>query len=179
MVFGCALLTTELGAQPAEGKAAPGEEDAVATEIQTLERQIESELVKLATGDCTVACLALESMVRAADRLCELAPGPKCDDAKSKVADAKRRVNQSCPECEASRSEQAVTPDQPAPPEPVDMASEDEPAPASPPAEEARGGCAACAINGQRDASIALLAALAALGLTLLRRRRSGFAPRR
>ncbi|MBW2453583.1 MAG: hypothetical protein JRI68_03695 [Deltaproteobacteria bacterium] len=163
--MGCFLFAAEANAQPVEDEAA--------AEIQTLERQIESEFADLATGDCTVACLALESMLRATERLCELAPGPKCEDARNKVADAKRRVSESCPDCEASHEEQAVTPVPPTPAEPASMGDDDETADAAgPPAEEARGGCAACAIGRRPDAPGALLAGLLALGLTLWRRRR-------
>ncbi len=165
MVLGCVLSAAEGSAQPAEDEAA--------AEIQTLERQIESELINLATSDCTVACLALESMVRATDRLCELAPGPRCEDARNKVADAQRRVSESCPDCEASRREQTVPPQPPPSAQPTALGGDEESVDAAaPPAEEARGGCAACAIGRRPDGPGALLATLLALGLTLWRRRR-------
>lgn len=165
LVMGWLLCAAEASAQPVADEAA--------AEIQTLERQIEAEFTNLATGDCTVACLALESMQRATERLCELAPGAKCEDARAKVADAKRRVSESCPDCAASHEEQAVTPVPPTPADPPSMGDDEPRAEATaPPAEEARGGCAACAVGGRQDGELALLGGLLALGLTLARRRR-------
>ncbi len=58
-------------------------------------------------GSCSIACRALASMRRSADRLCELAPSaspdaPRCDDARERVGKAERRVRERCPGCVAS-----------------------------------------------------------------------------
>lgn len=56
-------------------------------------------------GDsCSIACRALASMRRSADRVCELAPSaspdaPRCDDAKERVTKAERRVRERCASC--------------------------------------------------------------------------------
>lgn len=49
---------------------------------------------------CESACDALSAMRKAADRICELAPGERCDTARARVADAEKRVTEACSECE-------------------------------------------------------------------------------
>jgi hypothetical protein len=49
---------------------------------------------------CETACDALSAMRKAADRICELAPGERCDAARARVADAEKRVTEACSECE-------------------------------------------------------------------------------
>ncbi len=80
--------------------------DAPATpmvEAQTAFDGAEKELV--ASGPCTTMCKALDSMIRAADRICELAQSgtpedqKRCADARSKVQEALARVRAACPEC--------------------------------------------------------------------------------
>ncbi|RLB60698.1 MAG: hypothetical protein DRI90_13120 [Deltaproteobacteria bacterium] len=156
----------------AELWAQPAEED-LSVEIQTLERQIEAEVLALTTGNCAVACLALESMIRATDRLCELAPGPSCSAARDKVAAAKERVRSTCPDCAATMAQQPVEPIQPTPPPPADQLDEETATPAAgPPPEDARGGCAACTIQEHHETPAPWLAALFALTVTVFRRRR-------
>lgn len=59
-------------------------------------------------GDaCAVACRALASMRRSAERLCGLATGApaeamRCDDARTRVTRAEGRVKQRCPACPAT-----------------------------------------------------------------------------
>lgn len=48
---------------------------------------------------CQTACGALGSMRRAADRICELAPGDRCDSAAARLGDAEKRVESACPGC--------------------------------------------------------------------------------
>jgi len=64
------------------------------------------------TVDCAVACTALASMQRSAERLCELEPGPRCDEVRERVETARGRVAERCPTCEALR--EAAGPKQPA-----------------------------------------------------------------
>ncbi|MGZ3419081.1 MAG: hypothetical protein ACXVEE_14515 [Polyangiales bacterium] len=58
-----------------------------------------------AGGTCVTMCKALQSMMNAADRICELAKdGPaedqkRCAEARSKVTEALARVRAACPDC--------------------------------------------------------------------------------
>ena len=67
-----------------------------------------AEKALLATAPCETMCKALQSMSRAADRICELARDgsatdqKRCTDAKAKVAEATARVRVSCPNCDPS-----------------------------------------------------------------------------
>jgi hypothetical protein len=79
-------LTTSASAQPAQ-------------DVTSLEKQLADELATLSTSDCNLACRALASIRHAAERICALEPGPRCDAARAKVADATRRVQAACPEC--------------------------------------------------------------------------------
>lgn len=49
---------------------------------------------------CESACDALESMKKAAARICALAPGERCEAARARVANAEQRVMEACPGCE-------------------------------------------------------------------------------
>lgn len=56
----------------------------------------------LSTGDrCSIACRALASMSRAAERLCELTgeDDDRCVSARTRVAAAEELVYRSCPSC--------------------------------------------------------------------------------
>ncbi len=50
---------------------------------------------------CVTACDALGSMKRAADRVCVLAPGERCEAATARVTTAEKRVFDACPGCSA------------------------------------------------------------------------------
>lgn len=54
-----------------------------------------------AADPCTIACQALASMRRSADRLCDLSShgGPRCDEARARVTRAAGRVKERCPAC--------------------------------------------------------------------------------
>jgi hypothetical protein len=135
-----------------------------ADEIRALDGQIAAAL---STRSCVVACEALGSMARAADRLCALEPGPRCDEARARVSDAQRRVQEACPECAiGGRTSPPV------------QASEAPPAP-PPPAPVAemvavgkRGGCAGCVVGGDGVPDGSALAALGALAVLARRRSR-------
>ena len=75
----------------------PGEKKAEAPATQGSE---------LEGGDgCEVACRALASMRRSADRLCGLSAGGdagRCDDARGRVTRAEGKVKERCPACAAS-----------------------------------------------------------------------------
>jgi MYXO-CTERM domain-containing protein len=130
-LVGCFVLSV---AWPA--LAAPSSVDG---EREDLERQLAHDYSALSTSDCGTACRALSSMQRAAERICALAPGKSCDDARAKVEDARRRVKEQCPTCVVDTPHEDTGSTVAQPP----------PAPASAPASErARGGCAGCATSG-------------------------------
>jgi MYXO-CTERM domain-containing protein len=148
----------------------------VQRQIAELEAQIAKDESALASADCSLACAALGSMRRAAERLCGLDPGPRCEAARAKVEDAKRRVRDACPQCavsgdgqetpvQAGAAKEDAVPDMKAPPAP-------EPASAAP--EPGKGGCAGCAIQDRTSPSgVAALAVAALAAIALGRRRRS------
>jgi MYXO-CTERM domain-containing protein len=102
--------------------------------------QLQKDYDSLSTSDCTTACKALASMERAASRLCEIDPGPTCDDARAKVEDARKRVRTACPMCAATPPKQELAPEPAEPPRAAEVAS----TPASAPP----GGCRSCATGG-------------------------------
>jgi len=75
------------------------------------------------TAPCDTMCKALQSMIRAADRICELARDgnateqKRCTDAKAKVAEATSRVRASCPNCDPSPPYAPSTAEKPKPDE--------------------------------------------------------------
>lgn len=74
------------------------------------------------TAPCDSMCKALQSMVRAADRICELARDgtatdqKRCTDAKQRVAEATARVRAACPDCNPSPPYAPSTTPTPRPP---------------------------------------------------------------
>ena len=92
------------GPSPGEGGTAPG----VSSELPAqpsppptagLEHH-KAEPEDTSADSCETACDALSDMRKAADRICELAPGERCDAARARVADAEKRVTEACSECE-------------------------------------------------------------------------------
>jgi len=148
------------------------------TELDSLERQLADGLEELSTADCEVACRSLESMTRAADRICELDAGPRCDEARRTVEEAAGRVREACPDCASEGDDDDSTVTRTVDEEEPNMLSEDSaPAPASAPPAENRGaaGCAACSVGDkQRDplAPLAPLTFFLAAALAAARRRR-------
>jgi hypothetical protein len=103
-------------------------------------------VAQLSSG-CAVACPALASMERAADRICALDPGPRCAAARAKVRDAAQRVEQACGPCrdgKPSVPKDKDTPekaaDKPALPSPSSAPAPTPPAVQSKGAEEPLGG---------------------------------------
>ncbi len=119
-------------------------------DIQALERQLSEEHAALSTADCNVACRALGSIRRAADKICALEPGPRCDSAREKAADATRHVRDVCPDCILP-----VLPEPaPSPERALTGTAVEERVPASAPREaEARGGCRSCSAAGGGSAN--------------------------
>ena len=58
-----------------------------------------------ADGRCAIACKALTSMRRAADRMCDLVgvSDDQCSDARARVVRSQSRVSSVCPACEGAR----------------------------------------------------------------------------
>lgn len=102
----------------------------------------------LSSGDCALACRALESMERAADHICAIDPGPRCADARAKVGAASRRVQEACPGCRprpeeappvragkglSPKDDKPSLPEVKKPPPPPPASPEAEPPPPAPP----------------------------------------------
>jgi hypothetical protein len=73
--------------------------NASANEARSLFADVMHDVDALDTGDCVLACKALASIRRAADRLCAIEPGPRCSVAQAKAEDATNRVRAACPAC--------------------------------------------------------------------------------
>jgi hypothetical protein len=129
-----------------------------AEDVRTLEKQLTDEVASLSTSDCNLACRALASIRRAAERICALEPGPRCDAARVKVAESTRRVREACPACVA---EERLDRDQGPPagaPQPTSVAEVTTSA-------QPKGGCRSCTIASgpiELDPGFCLLAAWAA-----------------
>ena len=134
-------------------------------EVRALQDEIAQDDQKLSTGDCAVACQALGSMQHAADRLCELAPGPLCAEARSKVKNATDRVRASCPECGAAGNE--------VPPIAAGARDFEKPEVGQEVVAAAprRGGCAGCTVGGERGGAAGALALVLAWAIARWRRR--------
>lgn len=153
--MGCTVL---FSSAHAEAQAdAPPEADAQVL-LEGFER--DEQAFEAAMGrepNCEVACRAFESMVRAAERLCELDAGERCAAARTRVQEAGERLRDACPECVAARRE--LLADHEAPDEEGEEAQvepeEAEPVLASAPppaADSKRGTCAACTVGADEDA---------------------------
>lgn len=155
--------------------------------VAAIEAEIDRAAARLSGEGCPVACQALGSMQRAADRLCALDPGPRCASVRGRVKEAARRVHEECPACRVADEERTPVqasddqkkdrdkadaagakqmnsppPVAPAPPEPAPQALE---------VVASKGGsCAGCAIPADDGGALGA-GALAFLGLIVLRRR--------
>jgi len=137
-----------------------------AEDVRTLEKQLDDEHAALSTSDCYVACRALTSIRRAADKICALEPGPRCESAREKAEDATKRVRAACPDCAIAATPTMPAPDRAAAPSAERMSALE--------ASEPRGGCRSCATTGGTssgiDAGALVLATLAAVRLAGSRR---------
>lgn len=139
-------------------------EDAGASDATALANDVEVAFghvgEQLATHACDEACRALTSMRRAAEKLCALEPGPRCDHARARCREAAMQVRDACPDC-ATATAPPVHEQAAAPPEVQHVTTE-----------ERRGGCASCATAKSTDVSGDLtVLALALLGLATIKRR--------
>ncbi len=108
------------------------------------------------TQDCAVACKALESIARAAQHICDVAP-EHCEEAKARLAALSSRVHAACPQCEI-RAQGPIVP----PPPIVENVAVSESVRSS------GGGCADCTTaGGTPDATVVVLA-----GLLLLKKKK-------
>ncbi len=149
--------------------------------VDALLTQLTRDVENLSVADCALSCKALASMERARDRICDLSPGTRCDEARAKVASARDKVSAACPTC---------TPHEHPEPAPHNDAKASAPPPAHPgdgaevQSERERGGCASCRVTGERggrggDAGDAGLVVLATFALRRIARRRSSDRPSR
>lgn len=131
--------------------------------VESLQKQLQDEVTALSTQDCVMACKALGSIRRAADRICALEQGPRCIDARSKADDAQRRVQAACPDCHIAAAKPKPEDEERRAAEPA--AGADKPMTKSaPPAERGGRGCGSCSTAGSTssgDLSVLVLAALA------------------
>jgi MYXO-CTERM domain-containing protein len=174
------LLTSRAFAQSPGGES--GGAVASLSEIDALEKELDEALASLSTVECAIACQALESMSRAAERICVLEEGPRCEAARAKVADANRRVREACPECLAASPEEgqkrATTSKKEAPDameQPMDDDASRAPGAAPESVDTHGGGCAACTVGRgghDHDERAALLLLLGALAAVARRRKR-------
>jgi MYXO-CTERM domain-containing protein len=109
------------------------------------------------TQDCATACKALESLTRAAEHICAVAPD-HCDEARARVRSATDRVRAACPQCETRTADNDVHAGQTTSEVKVQAAAPE------------HGGCAGCATGAMP--SDAGLAAFALALLAGIRRRR-------
>jgi MYXO-CTERM domain-containing protein len=146
------------------GLCSPVHAQDAGSDLATLQKNLADEQVALSTADCTMACRALGSIRRVADRICVLDPGEPCASARTKAEDATRRVREACPDCAIAAMVS------PAPVRETSVATTD----SAPPSESRRGGCAGCttASPGANDAANAGGLVLVVAALAFRRRRR-------
>ena len=119
-----------------------------------------SALDNASTQDCATACKALESLSRAAQHICEVAPD-QCEAAKARLKNASDRVHAACPSCEV-RAEATAQPNAPTT---GDHALVVQSAPE-------HGGCAGCAMASHGESAGAAAFVLSLLAGIGRRRRR-------
>lgn len=142
-------------------------------DVDALMAQLDRDYAQALASDCALACKALESMRRSADRLCQLDPGDRCARAKQKVEGASARVKASCPACAEPLHEAppaggaggAPGPRQPSPAPPTETVAYEESVQAAP-----RRGCGCTTTASPADALEAV--AFGGLVIAVLRRRR-------
>jgi MYXO-CTERM domain-containing protein len=153
------LLATLMVLAPGAALADGG----VESDVRALEKRLAEEHAALSTADCNAACRALMSIRRAADKICALEPGPRCDAAREKASDATRRVQEACPDCVIATVPVPSPHERAAAPEPShDAALAQESAPS-------HGGCRSCSTTGSAGSGegtgLIVLAAAAAVRL--------------
>jgi hypothetical protein len=151
------------GPEAPEALATP---EALAREVNAAATRVGEEL---ATRACDEACRALASMRRAADRLCALEPGDRCERARQQTEASAQRVQAACPECTVASG--------PSPKDQV-VAAPAKPSSESSPvshtgSERTTRGCASCTAGGRGNVNDAAASTvLTALVLAFVRGRR-------
>jgi hypothetical protein len=136
LLFTASLADAQVGA---DGGTVPNAWEDFQTQVVVIENT--------STQDCAVACKALESLARAAQHICDVAP-EHCEEAKARLAAMANRVHAACPQCEIRAQ---------SPPPQVETVATSESVHSS-------AGCADCATSGGTpDATLAILAALLVL----------------
>lgn len=135
----------------------------VGEEVTALETSLGDAREALAAQDCATACKALASIRRAADRICALEPGTRCDDARSKAEQARRQVADACPDCAVAQM--------PGKDEERRAATKEEVA--SVQSAPSRGGCASCATTGSAGSGDLALVVLGVFAFSRVVRRRT------
>src|SRR5207248_3954178 len=104
--FGLAAFVAFARAASAQGTGAQGTDAQPATLDEAQHAFDEAQTAFAASGtDCVIMCRALQSMARAAERICALTPPVdeaakhRCDDARARVEEAKKKVLAACPGC--------------------------------------------------------------------------------
>jgi MYXO-CTERM domain-containing protein len=162
--------------------------------IEALQAEVDRDYAQALAADCAIACRALDSMRRAAERLCALDPGARCASAREKLEAASAHVRTACPGCPESLLDelpktgapgQGAAPTKKAEtPTATEAPANAPPAPAEAPAAEQvatrKGGCAGCATSPAMPDGVAPagLAWLGALAWMRRRRRRPQRPPR-
>jgi MYXO-CTERM domain-containing protein len=140
-------------------------------DVDALMAQLDRDYAQALASDCALACKALESMRRSADRLCQLDPGDRCARAKQKVDSASTRVKATCPACAEQLAQPPMggaggaAPPREAPAPTVETVAKAEEVQAAP-----GRGCGCTATSSPADAVEAL--ALGGVVLAVLRRRK-------
>jgi hypothetical protein len=132
----------------------------------------------LSSSDCKSACLALASARRATQQICQLYPGKQCERAMAKLEELTKRVRAECPDCKTAflpppdKDDKEAPANEPAKPAPQPTAETGAgSAPAAPPPERSKGGCASCEVGGTDALFDPSLVAIVAWALARRRRR--------
>jgi hypothetical protein len=103
--FGLVALATILLAAPAASADDAADVTPKMAEAQADFDEIDQSLATASGQDCTTMCKALQSLARAAERICALAQSgdeadkKRCADAKARLEEAAQRVRMACPGC--------------------------------------------------------------------------------
>lgn len=157
MRYAVALIV--LLASPLAASNARADEPDAWTDFTTQSQSLENT----SSQDCATACKALESLARAAQHICDVAP-EHCEEAKSRLRAASDRVHAACPQCNVAAHGDATPPV-------VDAKTTNVAA-----AESTRGGgCAGCttASTTPADAGVMTLALAAIVGLVRTRKKKT------
>src|SRR5258707_134334 len=89
--IGALVIAGALGSRPALAQET--------NDVSALQQQIDDARAELSTSDGAVACRPLGSIQRATQKIGASEPGPRGDAARTKEADATKRVREACPDC--------------------------------------------------------------------------------